>query len=82
MKKNIKLPKEVKIDFTKIGVKSKKTPGGWFTYHPNFDLDDVILEYLSNEYGVCVNSMSYKQALEKGIPVGFIVTNIDWDTTE
>ena len=78
MKEDIKLPKEVKINFNEIGVKCKKTPCGWFTYHPNFDLDDVILEHLSNEYGYCINSMSYELLLEKDIPIGFMVINIDW----
>lgn len=82
MKEDIKLPKEVKINFNEIGVKCKKTSCGWFAYHPNFDLDDVILEYLSNEYGFCINSMSHKLILEEEAPVGFIVTDIDWDTTE
>lgn len=80
--KNLKLPKQLKIDFQELGVKYKKTSMGYHVYHPNFDLEDVILEYLSNTYEFCVNSMSFELLTENDIPTGFKVFNIDWDTTE
>lgn len=80
--KTINLPKNVEIGFHEIGVKYKKSKTGYLVYHPNFDLEDIILEYLSNEYGYCINSMSYELLLEKDIPIGFNVSDIDWDTTE
>ena len=80
--KNIKLPKRVKIDFTKLNVKCYKTPCGWYIYPAGVELNDLITEYLSNEYSYCVNSMSYKTVFKKGVPTSVDVTNIDWDTTQ
>lgn len=82
MKENIELPKKVKINFNEIGVRYKTVPHGWFIYHPNFELKDVILEHLRKKYNFCVNSMSYKIISEEGVPTSFVVADITWGAAE
>ena len=52
------------------------------------DVDDESLQecidnYLSDEYGYCINDYNYKcHYNEKGKLIGIVIYNIDWDTTE
>ena len=60
----LNLPKEVIID----------------NYNENLDreeLEEKLLDSLSNEYGYCINSFNFEV---KGTTI--YVSNIDWDTTE
>ena len=52
--------------------------------YDDFDtINDYVLNYLSNEYGFCINSLSLEVEKDKtGNVLGVKVWNIDWDTTE
>ena len=46
-------------------------------------LQECIDNYLSDEYGYCINDYNYKcHYNEKGKLIGIVIYNIDWDTTE
>ena len=62
--KKLNLPKKVIID----------------SYNENLDreeLEEKLLDGLSNEYGYCINSFNFEV---KGTTI--YISNIDWDTTE
>lgn len=47
------------------------------------ELEEEISDYLSDTYGFCHNGFNYEVVRnENGEPSEFIVTNIDWDTTD
>lgn len=52
--------------------------------YDDFDtVNDYVLNYLSGEYGFCINSLSLEVKKDKtGNVLGVKVWNIDWDTTE
>ncbi len=46
-------------------------------------LQECIDNYLSDEYGYCINDYNYKcHYNEKGKLIGIVIYNINWDTTE
>lgn len=43
------------------------------------ELEELILDFLSNKYGYCINTFNYKINENE---THVIITDIDWDTTE
>ena len=47
------------------------------------ELEEVISDYLSDEYGFCHNGFNFEVVRnENGEPSEFVVTNIDWDLSD
>jgi hypothetical protein len=47
------------------------------------ELEEELSDYLSDTYGFCHNGFNFEVVRnEDGEPSEFIITNIDWDTTD
>lgn len=64
------LPREVKIDLNDLP---------WVYFEDEDELDDIISDYLSDEYGFCHYGFNWKYSADAGY---VDVYDIDWDTSE
>ena len=62
------LPKRLTLDLDVLGLDE---------YSDKDEIEDAINDYLSDEYGFCVNSWEYE--IESDV---IFISNIDWDTDE